>query len=305
MRTNISSFSTDLTDPMDSISATSVKLSALENRIAEELEAGGAKFAEKYGRRIESLESMNYRYFQLGKPDWNPLEAALREPAATATNNSPPYTTSPNSSSNTTKNLSIEDKKNIRTAYSTLKGPKWTLKCSGKIVEDCMQLVAEQGSCEQKFNFWEIRAYSNMPEILDLPSDMEEFIKGFEGMWGTCKTTSEGDNKDRVLRALEITNRKKVGTKVDLLYSTQLFEVGAMEAGASSDRSSTKNITELGLKCPKTLKAQLVEMERTNPDQINSVKSCGFVISGLYLQFVIADCPGGHVCRVTKLPDYY
>ena len=69
------------------------------------------------------------------------------------------------------------------------------------------------------------------------------------------------------------TIHKKIGPKVDLLYSTPLFEVGAMEAGVASDRSRTKSVTGLGLRCPKTFKAQLTEMERKNPYQNDNIKS--------------------------------
>ncbi|KAI7852157.1 hypothetical protein BDC45DRAFT_537728 [Circinella umbellata] len=107
-------------------------------------------------------------------------------------------------------------------------------------------LVAEQGNCEQ--TVWKF-----LDTVFD--SSKEVFVNSGER---ASKATPKNHYKDRVTGALQMTNRKKVGTKVYLLYSTQLYEVGAMEAGSSD----------------------------------------------LYLQFVIADCSGGHVCRVTKLPDY-
>ncbi|KAI8138450.1 hypothetical protein BJV82DRAFT_523413 [Fennellomyces sp. T-0311] len=118
------------------------------------------------------------------------------------------------------------------------------------------------------------------------------------------KAASEGQNQERVSGTVALSERKKVGIKVDLLFSSQLFELGAMEAGASNDRSSSKSLFELNIKCPKALKDVLSEMERTNPAQIHNFKTCGFVISGLYLQYIVVDCPAGHVCRVTKLPDW-
>ncbi|KAI9257282.1 hypothetical protein BDA99DRAFT_441498, partial [Phascolomyces articulosus] len=117
----------------------------------------------------------------------------------------------------------------------------------------------------------------------------------------TSKTTSKGRNKDGAIDGANALSRTKMGTKVDPLFSTQMFEIGAMEAGAVSDRSSTKTHT----KCPKTLKDMLVEMERANPFNIQQYKVCGFILSGsLFLQFVVLDCPKGHVCRVTRLPDW-
>ena len=58
MTANISAISDDSTDPMDPDLAMSAELAALESRIAEELRAGRARIAEKYGRRVESLEPM-------------------------------------------------------------------------------------------------------------------------------------------------------------------------------------------------------------------------------------------------------
>ncbi|KAG2225340.1 hypothetical protein INT45_005584 [Circinella minor] len=118
------------------------------------------------------------------------------------------------------------------------------------------------------------------------------------------RAASEAQNQNRSVGGVSNTTRKKVGTKVDQLFAAPLFEPGAMEAGAESDRSSSKSITELHLKCPKTLKDMAVEMERFNPAQLHHIKSCGFIISGLYLQFLVLDCPAGYTCRVTKLPDW-
>ncbi|KAG2216327.1 hypothetical protein INT45_009662 [Circinella minor] len=58
MTANISAISNDSTDPMDPDLAMSAELAALESRIAEELRVGRARIAEKYGRRVESLELM-------------------------------------------------------------------------------------------------------------------------------------------------------------------------------------------------------------------------------------------------------
>ena len=96
------------------------------------------------------------------------------------------------------------------------------------------------------------------------------------------KATSEGQNKDRSIGISAALSRKKVGTKVDLLFSTPLFELGAVGAGVVSDRSNTKSIVELGLKCPKTLKDMLAELERTNPANLRKYTPCGFVMSGLW-----------------------
>ena len=75
-----------------------------------------------------------------------------------------------------------------------------------------------------------------------------------------------------------------MGNKVDFLFSAPLCELGAAEAGASSNRSSTKSIVELGLKCPKTLKDMLVELERLNEANLREYKMSGFVMSGMFYE---------------------
>ncbi|KAI9490754.1 hypothetical protein BDB00DRAFT_790135 [Zychaea mexicana] len=131
---------------------------------------------------------------------------------------------------------------------------------------------------------------------MDSCFDSSEYIVSNSGEKAS-KATSEAQNKDRPVGGDKSITRKKVGTKVDQLFATPLFELGAMEAGAESDRSSSRSITELHMKCPKTLKDMAVEMERYNPVQLRQIKTCGFIISGLYLQFLVLDCPAGYASR--------
>ncbi|KAI8140152.1 hypothetical protein BJV82DRAFT_520734, partial [Fennellomyces sp. T-0311] len=116
----------------------------------------------------------------------------------------------------------------------------------------------------------------------------------------TSESNSESVNKSRT----DGSARKKIGTKVDLLFSTKLFELGALEAGKESDRSSTKSVAELHLKCPKTLKSIIIELTRISPCKIREIKTFGFVIAGMYLQSVVVDSPAGYVCRFNSLPDW-
>ncbi|KAG1054708.1 hypothetical protein G6F43_003301 [Rhizopus delemar] len=94
------------------------------------------------------------------------------------------------------------------------------------------------------------------------------------------RASSERMNVGRSLGAFDGIERKKVGTKVDLLFSIGQIELGALEAGPRSVRSSTKSVVELGMKCPKTLKDILVEMEQLAPSQLRKLKSSGFVVAG-------------------------
>ncbi|KAI9497934.1 hypothetical protein BDB00DRAFT_784433 [Zychaea mexicana] len=71
----------------------------------------------------------------------------------------------------------------------------------------------------------------------------------FEHGGKASKATSKAQNQEHLIGSVEATSRKKVGTKVDLLYKAPLMELGAIEVGAFNDRSSTKSIMELGMKC--------------------------------------------------------
>ena len=94
------------------------------------------------------------------------------------------------------------------------------------------------------------------------------------------KATTARINTDRSIAAVNAMSRRKIGTKTDLLFTTEFLEFGTCEAGKISDVNNTKTIYEAGMKIPKTLKDMLSLLANECPSQIRELKTCGFVISG-------------------------
>ncbi|KAG2227384.1 hypothetical protein INT45_004340 [Circinella minor] len=116
------------------------------------------------------------------------------------------------------------------------------------------------------------------------------------------KASSNRINIDRSLAAM---SRRKIGTKIDLLFTTEDLEFGTVEAGKMSDVNNTKTIFEAGIKLPKNLKDMQYEIVQEYPSQLRMIKTCGIVISGLNMLPIVMDCPRGYVSRVNRPPRYY
>ncbi|KAI9245877.1 hypothetical protein BDA99DRAFT_543525 [Phascolomyces articulosus] len=93
------------------------------------------------------------------------------------------------------------------------------------------------------------------------------------------KATTECANADRSISAPQVMSRRKIGTKADLLFTTQFFEFGTCEAGKTSDITSTKTLQEAGIKIPRTLKDMLYVLSNECPNQLRQLKTCGLAIS--------------------------
>ncbi|KAI9495575.1 hypothetical protein BDB00DRAFT_759963 [Zychaea mexicana] len=91
------------------------------------------------------------------------------------------------------------------------------------------------------------------------------------------KASSTRVNLDRSLAAL---SRRKIGTKTDILFTTEYLEFGTVEAGKISDVNSTKTLYEAGMKLPKNLKDMLYDLVQECPSQLINIKTCGIIISG-------------------------
>ncbi|KAI9315691.1 hypothetical protein BX666DRAFT_1860697, partial [Dichotomocladium elegans] len=104
--------------------------------------------------------------------------------------------------------------------------------------------------------------------------------------------------------------RRKVGTKVDLRFSSGTREYGCAEAGLFTDMTSTKPIVEGTINLPRILKDMFLGLVTEVPALIRDIKVGGFLISaidnssGLNLTAFILDSPAGKVCRVTKVGPY-
>ncbi|KAG2217084.1 hypothetical protein INT45_004073 [Circinella minor] len=99
--------------------------------------------------------------------------------------------------------------------------------------------------------------------------------------------------------------RRFFGTRTDLIFYTPLTmnEFGTTEIGLNSRTDSNKAINELELKCPKTMKDMLLRNIRLYPGIQRDLVTCGFNISGLYINQLVMDNPSGYVCRLSRLPE--
>ncbi|KAG2220829.1 hypothetical protein INT45_004490 [Circinella minor] len=68
------------------------------------------------------------------------------------------------------------------------------------------------------------------------------------------KATTARINTDRSIAAVKAMSRRKIGTKTDMLFTTEFLELGTCEAGKVTDINNTNTIYEAGMKIPKTLK---------------------------------------------------
>ncbi|KAI8394113.1 uncharacterized protein BYT42DRAFT_591550 [Radiomyces spectabilis] len=94
-------------------------------------------------------------------------------------------------------------------------------------------------------------------------------------------------------RGRSASHRKKHGHKTDLLFKCTEGELGCTEVGRKDDGDNgTKELHELGLKCPKMMKDQYLAIAR-------------FVIMGLKLRALVKDRPSAFVCRVKKTPALF
>ncbi|KAG2218387.1 hypothetical protein INT45_013338, partial [Circinella minor] len=97
---------------------------------------------------------------------------------------------------------------------------------------------------------------------------------------------------------------KFFGTRTDLLFFTPITmkEFGTAEMGLKSATESNKSVNELKLKVPKTMKDMLLRLIKLSPVEPDKIITCGFNISGVYLNQLVMDNPKGYVCRVSRFP---
>lgn len=99
-----------------------------------------------------------------------------------------------------------------------------------------------------------------------------------------------------------VTDRTRMGTRVDLLFRANFVELGVSENGKISDVLCKRSLEELSVKCPKTLKNMLLRLARRAP--VAASKLLSDLAAGLFINLLTMDCPRGYVCRVSRLPDW-
>ncbi|KAG1045892.1 hypothetical protein G6F43_011213 [Rhizopus delemar] len=101
-------------------------------------------------------------------------------------------------------------------------------------------------------------------------------------------------------------DRKKHGHRSDLLFKCSEGELGCAKFGKKDDGDNgTKELHELGLKCPKMMKDQLCYLIKVTPHHQYDLVIAGFVIMGLKLCVMILDRPSMYVCRIQKTPALF
>ncbi|KAG2227944.1 hypothetical protein INT45_011967 [Circinella minor] len=100
--------------------------------------------------------------------------------------------------------------------------------------------------------------------------------------------------------------RKLHGTCVDLRLVYDGVEIACGEAGLNNEgEKGTKEMKESQLKCPKTLRDMLVSLVKRYTDKKQDMMTIGFIMMGFSLSLLFMDCPGGSVCRLTRLKRYH
>ncbi|ORX51979.1 hypothetical protein DM01DRAFT_1375189 [Hesseltinella vesiculosa] len=101
-------------------------------------------------------------------------------------------------------------------------------------------------------------------------------------------------------------DRKKHGHRSDLLFKCTEGELGCAEVGKKDDGDNgSKELYELGLKCPKMMKDQLCHLIKATPHHEYSLVIAGFVMMGLKLRAVVLDRSSTYVCRIQKTPALF
>ncbi|KAI8138881.1 hypothetical protein BJV82DRAFT_280436 [Fennellomyces sp. T-0311] len=121
----------------------------------------------------------------------------------------------------------------------------------------------------------------------------------------SSKATSKRTNNDRTLATVDRCTRKRMGSKIDIMFATEIFEVGTAEAGKVTNPENTKTLYESGFKTPKVLKDMFMDLLREAPGCIRTIKTCGYTISGISLMAHIMDAPAEYVCRMNRMQKWF
>ncbi|KAI7848158.1 hypothetical protein BDC45DRAFT_610521 [Circinella umbellata] len=122
---------------------------------------------------------------------------------------------------------------------------------------------------------------------------------------GEVKSSSLRRNINRIIPGIDSLQRKKTGSKVDLLFTTKINELGAAEAGKQTDTNTTKATMEYGIKTPKVLKDMLYDAVERNVSSLRDIRTFGFIIAGLEILPMVMDCPRGTVCRINRSSHWH
>ncbi|KAG2219126.1 hypothetical protein INT45_000498 [Circinella minor] len=113
--------------------------------------------------------------------------------------------------------------------------------------------------------------------------------------------SSNRKNENRSVSGITPLLRKETGTKVDILIKYLDDDFGVGEAGLSGGSTSTKYVSEAGIKLPKTMKDVFWNLLKTSNDSAQKICIPGFIINGTELTVKLIDIPSGNACRLYTL----
>ncbi|CEI95224.1 hypothetical protein RMCBS344292_09416 [Rhizopus microsporus] len=107
------------------------------------------------------------------------------------------------------------------------------------------------------------------------------------------RASSSRQNQGRINK-----ERKKHGHKTDFLFKFNQGELDCAEVGKEdAGDGGTKEMKELGLKCPKMMKYQLWQLAKTIRQHRMDLVIVEFVMMGLKFRAITSDRPSTYICR--------
>ncbi|KAI8969588.1 hypothetical protein BDB01DRAFT_732166 [Pilobolus umbonatus] len=91
-------------------------------------------------------------------------------------------------------------------------------------------------------------------------------------------SNSMARNSKRKISAVEEMPNRRIGRKVDTVYSNGIFEFGALEIG--NKYNQTKEMKDGGFKLPHVMKDMLLTIVQKNPTMLNKAHVVGYIING-------------------------
>ncbi|KAI7860831.1 hypothetical protein BDC45DRAFT_492939 [Circinella umbellata] len=118
-----------------------------------------------------------------------------------------------------------------------------------------------------------------------------------KGSEGSSKANGDAKNRKRSIPAIKPATGRKMGHKIDTIYSTNGIEVGCIEVGKDDDQ--TKSIKDGLIKMPMIMHDMLTQLAETE-EVLRKAKVLGYVISGTKAAMLVMDSPAGFISRIRR-----
>ncbi|KAI9019208.1 hypothetical protein CLU79DRAFT_705285 [Phycomyces nitens] len=114
----------------------------------------------------------------------------------------------------------------------------------------------------------------------------------------SCASNANIKNNKRSLDAITPITKRKMGRKVDVIYSEGDIELGLVEIGKTNDQ--TKCLSD-GMKLLKLMKDTLITTTEQFPSITHELRTVGLLLMGTKITMLSMDIPAGYICRVRKM----